>query len=451
MNIVVVGTGYVGLVTGTCFAEVGNHVICVDTNPHKIEALKQGRIPIYEPGLEPMVLQNYAQKRLAFSTSLPEVLNRAEICFIAVGTPPEEDGSADLSHVVAVARQIGQHLSRPMIVIDKSTVPVGTGEMVRDTIQQELDKRGEKIAFQVISNPEFLKEGAAISDFMRPDRVVIGCDRTPEGKAAGERVAELYQPITRNHERTLIMGIREAEMTKYVANCMLATKLSFINEMAALCDSMKVDVEDVRKGIGSDSRIGFSFIYPGCGYGGSCFPKDVKALINMAEKAGVEPIMLNAVEERNAYQKEVLFEKIAAYFAATGLAGKTFAIWGLAFKPGTDDVREASSLVLIEKLIKAGASIVAYDPVALETAQEALSAEVKASGRIRFVNDQDEALKGADALAIVTEWKSFRSPDFDLIKQSLKSPVIFDGRNLYSPERVRLYELDYIGIGRRNV
>lgn len=448
MNIVVIGTGYVGLVTGACFAEVGNHVICVDVDGHKIDGLKAGQIPIYEPGLNSIVLRCIADKRLQFSTRIEEVLPHAEVCFIAVGTPPCEDGSADLSHVLEVASQIGWHMTKPMVVVNKSTVPVGTAEQVRERIAQALEARDNHTPFQVLSNPEFLKEGAAIEDFMRPDRVIIGCDPSPEGRQAGERLAELYQPFTRNHERTLVMGVREAEMTKYAANCMLATKISFINEIAAICDALDVDIEDVRKGIGADSRIGYSFIYPGCGYGGSCFPKDVKALIHTAESSHIDAVVLNAVEKRNQLQKEMLFEKIAARFAAHGIAGMRFALWGLAFKPGTDDVREAASLVLIDRLVNAGARIRAYDPAAAESTRRVLPETWITGGQVELVEDQSTALRDADALVIVTEWKNFRSPDFDEIKAALKAPIIFDGRNLYSPSRLQRAGFEYIAIGR---
>lgn len=443
MNVTVVGTGYVGLVTGACFAEMGNHVICVDIDKTKIERLKQGILPIYEPGLKEIVINCYKAGRLAFTTSLPEATQESDIFFIAVGTPPGEDGSADLQYVLSVAREIGAHITRPAIIVDKSTVPVGTADKVRAAVQAELDKRGLSLDFDVASNPEFLKEGKAVDDFMRPDRVVIGHSRE-ETKAVMET---LYEPFVRNHPRLLFMGVRDAEMTKYAANAMLATKISYMNEISALCEKLGVDIEQVRLGIGSDQRIGYHFIYAGCGYGGSCFPKDVKALIRMADEQKYDAQVLKAVEVRNDIQKQVLFKKIKSHFGAD-LKGKTFAIWGLAFKPETDDMREAPSKILIEALLEAGANVRAFDPVAHEVAQQEFSQEALKSGRIVLANDQYHALEGADALVLVTEWKMFRHPDFSMVKQKLKQAVVFDGRNQYDPAVLLKAGFRYFGIGR---
>ncbi len=443
MKLSVVGTGYVGLVTGACFAEMGNSVTCVDIDEAKIENLKKGILPIYEPGLEDIVVNNYREGRLKFTTSLPASLEGAVAAFIAVGTPPDEDGSADLKHVLAVAREIGQNLNDYCVIVDKSTVPVGTAERVRGAIRSELEKRGLSVSFDVVSNPEFLKEGAAVEDFTRPDRIVVGCD----SDRSLDVMRELYFPFTRNHERLCLMGIKEAEMTKYAANAMLATKISFMNEIANLCDKMGVDVEKVRLGIGSDARIGYSFIYPGCGYGGSCFPKDVKAIMQMAKDCGLDPLVLNAVEERNAQQKRYLSGKIAAHFGAD-LYDRTFALWGLAFKPRTDDMREASSIVLLEYLIDKGAKVKAYDPVAMDVAKRELPGEWFESGRLKLVNHQYDALVDADALVLVTEWKAFRTPDFSFMEQVMRQKVIFDGRNVYEPEKVKKLGFDYYGVGR---
>jgi len=445
MNLTVVGTGYVGLVTGTCFAEMGHKVTCVDVDNGKIENLKNGILPIYEPGLDAMVANNASEKRLDFTTSLREAMQDSDIYFIAVGTPPGEDGSADLQYVLAVAREIGRHLDRYAVVVDKSTVPVGTGERVRAVIQEELDRRGMGVEFDVVSNPEFLKEGAAINDFMKPDRIVVGA----ESERAIDVMRELYADFTRrSHERLLVMGVRDAEMTKYVANAMLATKISFMNEVANLCDRMKVDVENVRVGIGSDSRIGYSFIYPGCGYGGSCFPKDVKALIRMSADYDFNPRLLEAVEGRNDEQKGYLFGKITAHYGPA-LSGRTVGLWGLAFKPGTDDMREAPSTVLLRQLIDAGARVRAYDPVAMEVARKELPGEWFDDGRLTLVNHQYDALEGADALALVTEWKPFRHPDFDAMRRLMRpDPVIFDGRNQYPPETMAAGGFVYYGVGR---
>ncbi len=444
MNITVIGTGYVGLVTGTCFAEMGHSVTCVDVDSRKVENLKQGVLRIYEPGLDAMVARNAGEGRLAFTTSLAEAMRTSDIFFIAVGTPPGEDGSADLQYVLAVAREIGAHMDRYAVVIDKSTVPVGTADKVRAAIDGELQRRGRTIEFDVVSNPEFLKEGAAIQDFMKPDRIVVGA----EGERAIELMRELYADFTRSHDRLLVMGIRDAEMTKYVANAMLATKISFMNEVANLCDRLGVDVENVRTGIGSDSRIGYSFIYPGCGYGGSCFPKDVKALIRMAAAQDFHPRVLEAVEARNDEQKGYLFGKIAAHYGPR-LEGRVFGLWGLAFKPGTDDMREAPSKVLLRQLIEAGARVRAYDPVAMDVAREELPPEWLANGHLTLVDQQYGALEGADALALVTEWRPFRHPDFDAMRRLMRpDPVIFDGRNQYQPENMEADGFVYYGVGR---
>jgi len=443
MKLTVVGTGYVGLVTGACFAEMGNSVTCVDVDQGKIERLKQGILPIYEPGLDAIVVGNSKSGRLHFTTSLPEAMRDTSVFFIAVGTPPGEDGSADLQYVLAVAREIGQHLASYAVVVDKSTVPVGTGDKVRATIQAVLDQRGVKTPFDVVSNPEFLKEGAAVDDFMRPDRIVVGTN----SERARALMQELYAPFNRSHERTLYMGVREAEMTKYAANAMLATKISFMNEIASLCEHLGVDVESVRTGIGSDSRIGYSFIYPGCGYGGSCFPKDVKALIHMAEQQEFVPKVLQAVEERNDAQKHLLFQKISRRFGAD-LSGQTFGLWGLAFKPGTDDMREAPATVLLHQLVAAGARVVAHDPVAMENARRELPAAWFANGQLRMVEDQYEAIRDVDALALVTEWKPFRHPDFGRMRSLMRNPVIFDGRNQYDLRAMKESGFEYHGVGR---
>jgi len=443
MKLTVIGTGYVGLVTGACFAEMGNTVTCVDIDIDKIERLKQGILPIYEPGLEPVVVNNFHSGRLKFTTSLPEAMADSNIYFIAVGTPPGDDGSADLQYVLGVARDIGKHLKAHAVVVDKSTVPVGTADKVKSAIEAQLAARGVDIPFDVVSNPEFLKEGAAVEDFMRPDRIVVGC-----GSArAHDVMRELYAPFNRSHERTLFMGVREAEMTKYAANAMLATKISFMNEVANLCDLMGVDVESVRHGIGADTRIGHAFIYPGMGYGGSCFPKDVKALIHMAGERDFDPTLLHAVEARNETQKHFMFRKIVQRYGAD-LSGLTFGLWGLAFKPGTDDMREAPSRVLLAELLAAGARAKAYDPVAMESARRELPKAWFERGLLELVDEQYAALADVDALVLVTEWKPFRHPDFDRIKQVMKAPVIFDGRNQYDPMHVRAAGFEYTGIGR---
>ena len=443
MKIVVIGTGYVGLVTGACFAERGNRVTCVDIDKNKIDNLHKGILPIYEPGLEELVETNVKEERLFFSTSLADVIDGAELVFIAVGTPPGEDGSADLQYVLGVASDIGKYMTDYTIIVDKSTVPVGTADKVSAKVQAELDKRQVDIKFDVASNPEFLKEGAAIEDFMRPDRVVIG---TATERAA-ETMKDLYKPFVRNHQHIITMGIRDAEMTKYTANSMLATKISFMNEIANLCDILGVDVENVRQGIGSDSRIGFSFIYPGCGYGGSCFPKDVQALIRTANSVDYDAFILKAVEQRNNQQKYRLFEKIVDRYGKD-LSGMTFALWGLAFKPGTDDMREAPSKVILHELIAAGAKVVAYDPVASETAHEELPKEWFKHEHLKLAEHQYDVLPDVDALILVTEWKPFNNPDFTKMKGLMKSHVIFDGRNQYEPKLMHKLGFSYITIGR---
>jgi UDPglucose 6-dehydrogenase len=446
MNITVIGTGYVGLVTGACIAEMGNTVVCVDVDPKKIENLKKGILPIYEPGLENVVSSNFESGRLLFTTSLVEAMKTSDVFFIAVGTPPGEDGSADLRYVLEVAKQIGSNLTRPAIVVNKSTVPVGTGDKVRAAVAEQLQQRGVEVEFEVVSNPEFLKEGAAVDDFMHPDRIIIGT----RSEYAKRVMGELYAPFVRNHPRIMYMGIRDAEMTKYAANAMLATKISFMNEVASLCERLDVDVENVRLGIGSDQRIGYHFIYAGCGYGGSCFPKDVKALISIAHQNDFEPKLLQAVEARNDQQKQSLFNKIVTHYSGD-LAGRTFAVWGLSFKPGTDDMREAPSVVLINSLIAAGAKVKAFDPIAQETARVEFPAEFFSNGDLEIVDGQYEAAIDADALVLVTEWKPFRHPDFRALKKLLKSPLILDGRNQYDPAQLQREGFDYYGIGRKAI
>ncbi len=440
MKITMIGTGYVGLVSGACLAEVGNDVLCYDVDARKIGVLNDGGIPIHEPGLAEMVARNRAAGRLRFTTDAAASVAHGRIQFIAVGTPPDEDGSADLQHVVAAARTIGRHMDAHRIVVDKSTVPVGTADAVRDAIAAALAERGAAVPFTVVSNPEFLKEGAAVEDFMRPDRVVIGSD-----DAEATRIMRaLYAPFQRNHERLIVMDVRSAELTKYAANAMLATRISFMNEIANLAERLGADVEQVRRGIGSDPRIGYHFLYPGVGYGGSCFPKDVKAIIKSGRDAGLELQVLEAVERANDAQKHVLPAKIARRFGAD-LAGRRFALWGLAFKPNTDDMREAPSRVLIADLLARGASVCAYDPAAMPEARRIYAGEA----RVAFAESPLAAAAGADALVIVTEWKEFRSPDFDGLKGRLKQPVIFDGRNLYDPELVRGAGFEYFPIGRK--
>jgi len=440
MKITVIGTGYVGLVGAACLAEVGNHVLGLDVNPEKIRILKEGGIPIHEPGLLEIVRRNVENGRLSFTTDIEEAVHFGEVQFIAVGTPPDEDGSADLQYVTEAARNIGRFMTNEKVIVDKSTVPIGTGDKVKAAVAEELKKRNVDIHYSVVSNPEFLKEGAAVEDFMRPDRIVIGT----EDQKAIEVMKQVYAPFQRNHERLVVTNLRSAELIKYAANSMLATRISFMNELANLAEIVGADIEMVRQGIGSDPRIGYHFLYPGCGYGGSCFPKDVKALIKTAKDvAGFDLKLLKAVEEVNDLQKYVLPKKIKKQLG-DNLKGKHFALWGLAFKPNTDDMREASSRVLISELIKAGATITAYDPVAMDEAKRIFKDEKHLS----FVDTQDDALKNADALVIVTEWTEFRSPDFALIKSSLKAPFIFDGRNLYDPKAVRSLGFNYFPIGR---
>ena len=439
MKITVVGTGYVGLVSGTCLAEVGNDVLCLDVDPAKIKILEDGGIPIYEPGLQEMVRRNVAAGRLHFTTDVEKAVKHGTIQFIAVGTPPDEDGSADLQYVLAAARSIGRQMTDYKVIVDKSTVPVGTGEKVKAAVAEELAKRGLDIPYSVVSNPEFLKEGAAVEDFMRPDRIVVGA----EEEQAIHLMRALYAPFQRNHERLIITDVKSAELTKYAANAMLATRISFMNELANLAEVLGADIEMVRQGIGSDPRIGYHFLYPGCGYGGSCFPKDVKALIKTAaDDAKITLKVLTAVEEANDAQKHVLTGKIKSRFG--DLTGKHFALWGLSFKPNTDDMRDAPSRELIADLFAAGATVSAYDPVAMHETQRIFGAEP----RLTYAENPMGALDKADALVIVTEWKEFRSPDFDAIKQTLKNPVIFDGRNLYDPKQVRELGIEYFAIGR---
>ena len=439
MNICIIGTGYVGLVTGAVFADLGNDVTCADKDAAKIQCLQRGRMPIYEPGLEAMVLENFKLGTLRFTTDIKEALDDSEICCIAVGTPMGEDGSADLQHVLQAAQSIGRHMSHPVVVVDKSTVPVGTADKVRGVIQDELDKRGARIPFDVVSNPEFLKEGAAVEDFMRPDRVIVGTDNPK----ALEKIKELYAPFTRNHERLIAMDIRSAEMTKYAANAMLATKISFMNEIANICERVGADVNKVRAGIGSDGRIGYSFIYPGCGYGGSCFPKDVRALERLAVENGYAPEILRAVQAVNDFQKFVLAEKVLRKFG-DDLRGHTFAVWGLSFKPETDDTREASSITIISKLAEHGAKIKAYDPKAMEVAKNYY---FKGLTNIEYVDSKYTALTNADALLLITEWKEFRSPDFDEVAKRLRNKIIFDGRNQYNREKLSELGFEYYQIG----
>jgi len=440
MKIAVIGSGYVGLVSGTCFAEMGNQVTCVDIDQAKIDKLHKGNIPIYEPGLTPMVLKNIEKKSLFFSTSLKDSIQDVGIVFIAVGTPMGEDGSADLQYVTAVAKEIGQSMNSELVVVDKSTVPVGTADKVRHAIQNELDKRNSDLKFHVVSNPEFLKEGDAINDFMKPDRVVIGADN----EFAFDIMRRLYHPFTMTYDRIIEMDIRSAEMTKYAANAMLATKISFMNEIANICEKVGADVNNVRVGIGSDKRIGYSFIYPGAGYGGSCFPKDVKALKKTAEDYNYKARLINAVEEINDDQKLVIAKKVIARFGED-LTGKTFGLWGLAFKPGTDDMREAPAIYVVKELVKRGANILAYDPKAIKEAKHFYLKDVK---NITYVDSKYKVLQGADALILLTEWKEFRSPDFIEIKNQLKSPIIFDGRNQYNVFKLEEKGFEYYQIGK---
>ncbi len=439
MNVTIFGSGYVGLVTGACLAEVGNHVMCIDIDADKIARLNQGEVPIHEPGLDEYIERNMKAGRLSFTTDIDAAVEHGLFQFIAVGTPPDEDGSADLQYVLAVARSIGKRLKDYRIIIDKSTVPVGTADKVAKEVTNALEQRGASGEFDVVSNPEFLKEGAAIDDFMKPDRIVIGADNP----RTTELLRALYAPFNRSHDRLVAMDVRSAELTKYAANALLATKISFMNELANLAEGLGADIEHVRLGIGSDPRIGYHFIYPGCGYGGSCFPKDVTALERTARKIGYEAELLQAVEAVNERQKEKLFAKINAYFDGS-LQSKTMAVWGLAFKPNTDDMREAPSRVLMERLWKSGARVRAYDPVAMAETQRIYGQR----DNLVLCESAESALEGADALVVVTEWSVFRSPDFDVIKASLAHPVIFDGRNIYEPEQMRGLGIDYFGIGR---
>ncbi|WP_445765651.1 UDP-glucose dehydrogenase family protein [Rheinheimera sp.] len=439
MKVTVFGIGYVGLVQAAVLAEVGHHVVCVDIDVNKVEQLQQGNIPIYEPGLTPLVESNIKAGRLEFTTDAAFGVEHGEVQFIAVGTPPDEDGSADLKYVLAVAKTIAQHMSHNTVIIDKSTVPVGTADKVRDIIRLVLAQRSIDVIFDVVSNPEFLKEGAAVADCMRPDRIIVGTyDERPK-----DVIRELYEPFNRNHEKLIFMDVRSAELTKYAANCMLATKISFMNEMANLAELLGADIEAVRRGIGSDPRIGYHFIYPGCGYGGSCFPKDVQALIKTAQSSGYEPQILQAVEGVNSRQKHKLPQLVKQHFAGD-VKGLTFAVWGLSFKPKTNDIREASSRVLMEELWQAGATVQAFDPEAMEEIQRVYGVQ----DNLALVGTKEAALKGADALIICTEWQLFKAPDFEVIKQQLKQPVIFDGRNLFEPDRMQRKGIIYYAIGR---
>jgi UDPglucose 6-dehydrogenase len=443
MRVAIFGTGYVGLVTGTCLAEVGHQVICVDIDQAKVDGLNSGIIPIYEPGLEPMVKANHAASRLTFTSDAAAAIAHGQVIFIAVGTPPDEDGSADLQYVLAVARTIGRHITLPVVVVNKSTVPVGTADKVREAIAQALAERGVEIAFDVVSNPEFLKEGDAVADCMRPDRIVVGASNS-ESVALMRR---LYAPFNRNHDRVVEMDVRSAELTKYAANAMLATKISFMNEIANIAEKVGADIEQVRQGIGSDPRIGWHFIYPGAGYGGSCFPKDVQALARTAQQYGHEPKLLNAVEAVNEHQKDHLYALIQRHYDRgedEGVRGKTFAVWGLAFKPNTDDMREASSRRLLAQLWEAGAQVRAYDPEATGEARRIFGER----NDLVFCDNAYDALEGADALVVVTEWKQFRSPDFVRLREMLNDAVVFDGRNLYDPQDIEAAGLAYYGIGR---
>ncbi|HXE96200.1 MAG TPA: UDP-glucose/GDP-mannose dehydrogenase family protein [Dongiaceae bacterium] len=443
MKICIFGAGYVGLVAAACFAESGNSVITVDIDHARIEGLKQGIIPIYEPGLKEMILRNQTEGRLSFTTELEEAVKSSLVCFIAVGTPPGEDGSADLKYVLGVARDIGRAMNSFKIIVDKSTVPVGTADKVRAAVQDELDTRAVDLEFDVVSNPEFLKEGAAIDDFMKPDRVVIGCDNV----RTAEIMKELYDPFMRKQNRMIVMDIRSAEMTKYAANAMLATRISFMNQIAGLCERMGADVMAVREGIGSDSRIGYDFLFPGPGYGGSCFPKDVKALVKTAEESNYDFLLLKAVEEVNELQKEVLSDKLIKLLGSPDaeqrpLSGRIVACWGLSFKPRTDDMREAPAITIIERLLAAGATVRAHDPEAIKEAKKVFG------DRIEYSNNQYDILDGADALAVITDWSEYRNPDFDRIKAALRSPTIVDGRNLYKPDRMATAGFSYVPLGR---
>lgn len=451
MNITVIGTGYVGLVTGACLAEYGNDVFCLDVDQRKVDILNSAEIPIHEPGLADIVRRNRENGKLVFSTDVAASVAHGDTQIIAVGTPADEDGSADLQYVLAAARSIGKHMSGFKVIVDKSTVPVGTAGMVRNEVQFQLSVRGEGLKFAVVSNPEFLKEGAAVEDFIRPDRIVIGCESGPESAMTRDLMRQLYAAFNRNHDRTLWMDVRSAELTKYAANAMLATRISFMNELAILAEKVGADIESVRQGIGSDPRIGYSFLYAGCGYGGSCFPKDVQALERSARDHDHELLILRAVTTVNEKQKLVLGRKIVACFGED-LEGRHFAVWGLAFKPNTDDMREAASRVLLRELVVRGATVAVHDPVAMDEARRVLAHDFEdfpeAMSKIRFSADPFDALDGADALAIVTEWKTFRNPDFERIRNVLKAPVIFDGRNLYDPEVMQHAGFEYYPIGR---
>jgi UDPglucose 6-dehydrogenase len=440
MKLTVIGTGYVGLVTGACFAEMGNDVLCVDVDQRKIDRIKNGDLPIFEPGLADIVARNVSGGRLHFTTDLKEGVRFGTIQFIAVGTPPDEDGSADMQHVLAAAHTIGEHMTDYKLVVDKSTVPVGTADAVRGAVTEALARRGVDVPFSVVSNPEFLKEGAAVEDFMRPDRIVVGVD----DERAQYLMQALYAPFQRQRDKLVMMDIRSAELTKYAANAMLATRISFMNEMALLAEKLGADIEQVRRGIGSDPRIGSQFLYPGCGYGGSCFPKDVKALLHSAEGVGEPLHVLGAVERANERQKHVLVDRIVERFGED-LHGRLFALWGLAFKPDTDDLREAPSRVVVAALVRRGARVVAHDPVAMDEARRVFAMD---AAQLEFAPTPNDALEGADALIIVTEWRHFRSPDFARMKQLLKQPVVFDGRNLFNPRTVRNAGIEYHPIGR---
>jgi UDPglucose 6-dehydrogenase len=458
MKITIIGTGYVGLVTGACLAEIGHDVFCLDVDPRKIDILNNGGVPIHEPGLLELIQRNRKARRIKFSTDIAASVEHGEVQFIAVGTPPDEDGSADLQYVLEAARSIGRHMNGFKVIVDKSTVPVGTAQRVQAVIAEELAKRGLDTSaehrFSVVSNPEFLKEGAAVDDFMRPDRIIIGIDEDANGEIAREKMKRLYAPFNRNHERTIYMDVRSAEFSKYAANAMLATRISFMNEMANLADRVGADIESVRRGIGSDPRIGYHFLYAGCGYGGSCFPKDVQALIRTAAESGQNLRILEAVEDVNHAQKDVLVRKIVKSMG-DDLTGKHFAVWGLAFKPNTDDMREAPSRRLIAELVSRGATVSAYDPVATEEARRVFALDLAQSpdllARITFAPSQDDTLANADALVIVTEWTAFKAPDFEALKAELKTPRVFDGRNLYEPDAMAEHGFDYHSIGRPHV
>jgi len=451
MKITIVGSGYVGLVTGACLAEVGNHVLCLDVDEKKVELLNSGGVPIHEPGLEEMIRRNFAAGRIGFTSDVQKAVMHGEVQFIAVGTPADEDGSADLKYVTVAAQNIGRHMTAFKVIVDKSTVPVGTADRVRAVVDEELKRRGADFGFSVVSNPEFLKEGVAIEDFMRPDRVVIGCANDASGEHAKQLMRALYAPFQRNHERMFFMDVRSAELTKYAANAMLATRISFMNELANLAEKIGADIELVRQGIGSDPRIGYDFLYAGAGYGGSCFPKDVQALIRIGENAGCPSHILQAVETANEAQKRVLTQKVVHHYGED-LTGRTFALWGLSFKPNTDDMREAPSRVLIADLLARGAAVCAHDPVAMEEAKRVLEQDLsehpKWLERLRFADSAQGALMGANALIIITEWKAFRSPDFEALKTHLRDGLIFDGRNLYEPATVWGHGLRYLPIGR---